>query len=128
HNRFGQVARDDLDSLGGRLLDPRELARLPQNRAETASDLHADGLELSQRGRGGGVVGGVAANTAAGRVDGLPEVFVAVIALEPLSSELDGTSGGSVELVNHLRQGLNRRSLDLRVKDLHVGKSHVLLR
>src|SRR5690606_24367827 len=127
-NGLSQIAADDLDRLGRGLLHPSELARLPQDGAEATSHLDADSLKL---GEGGGrlrVVGRVAVNAALGRVDGLPEVLKAIVALEPLSSELDSTSGSSVELVNHLRQGLNRRSLNLRVKDLHIGKSHVLLR
>uniref|UniRef100_A0AB39C0K5 Uncharacterized protein n=1 Tax=Pakpunavirus sp. TaxID=2833053 RepID=A0AB39C0K5_9CAUD len=126
HDGFGQVAGDDLQRLGRVLLNPRQLGRLPEDRAEAASDLDAVGLNLRERGGGLGVVGGVAVDATLSRVQTSPQGFLQEVAIDALRGQADRAIRRGVELLDHLGDGFDGGVLQVLVEHLHVGQCHWL--
>src|SRR5690606_4066325 len=97
---FSEVARRNLDALGGRLVEPSHLRRLIAYGTEATGDLDRRVLELGQVGRRRRRIGRIAIHTATGGMDGSVERFLEEIAFKALSRQADRTARSRVELID----------------------------
>src|SRR5690606_19906242 len=105
--RLGEVAGCNLDALGGRLVEPRQLARLEADGAEAASHLHRAVLQLGQVGCSSCSLLSVAVNATLSRVDRGEERFLQEVAGKAIGGQTDRAVAGLIELADHLAQRLD---------------------